>query len=264
LLHFKTFISNFKRDVVVKHRNLVSFLITTSFYLLLAGTYFYLQQRYILSDQRPQERVVHLSLANYVPQELPPVEEAEEPPKEEVVEPEPDPEPEPEPKPEPVIKEEPLPKQVIPEPVKPKVLPEPVPEKKEKKPEPKKKKPKKKRVKKKSKKRLSAQRMKGNPRRGVSKQESSRKNRFLAQIRQKINRNKSYPKIARRRGMQGVVKVRFTILANGNVGHIAVNGPKVFHRSAQNAVKRAFPVNTANVPISLPKSVNITLRYKLK
>ncbi len=64
--------------------------------------------------------------------------------------------------------------------------------------------------------------------------------------------------------MQGVVKVRFTILANGNVGHISVNGPKVFQNSARNAVKRAFPVNTKNVPISLPQSVNITLRYKLK
>ncbi len=245
---------------MVKHRNLVSFLITTSFYLLLAGTYVYLQQRYVLSDQQPQERVVHLSLANYVPQTPPPVEEVEEkeePVEEEIVEPEPEPEPEP------VVKEEPLPKQVIPEPEKPKMVPKP--EKKEKKPEPKKKKPKKKRVKKKHiKKPLSAQRTQGKPRRGVSRQNSAKKNRFLAQIRQKINRHKSYPKIARRRGMQGVVKVRFTILANGNVGHISVNGPKVFQNSARNAVKRAFPVNTKNVPISLPQSVNITLRYKLK
>lgn len=245
---------------MVKHRNLVSFLITTSFYLLLAGVYFYLQKRSILSDQQPRERVVHLSLANYVPATPPAEELEEEKPVEESVEPEPEPEPEP------VVEEKPLPKQAVPEPVKPKPLP-----KKEKKPEPrkkpepkKKKKPKKKHVKKRVKRHLSAKSTQGNPRRGVSRQNSANKNRFLSMIRQKINRHKSYPKIARRRGMQGVVKVRFTILANGRVGNISVNGPKVFHRSARKAIENAFPVNTKSVPVSLPKTVSLTLRYQLR
>ena len=64
--------------------------------------------------------------------------------------------------------------------------------------------------------------------------------------------------------MQGTVKIRFTILANGNVGHISVSGPKVFHNSARNAVKKAFPIGTRNVPLSLPASVNLLLRYQLK
>jgi len=64
--------------------------------------------------------------------------------------------------------------------------------------------------------------------------------------------------------MQGKVKVRFTILANGNVGHISVKGPKVFHNSARYAVKKAFPISTKNAPISLPTSVNLTLHYQLR
>ncbi len=64
--------------------------------------------------------------------------------------------------------------------------------------------------------------------------------------------------------MQGNVKVKFTILSSGKVGNISVSGPKVFHKSARNAVKSAFPINTKNAPIALPKSINITLRYQLR
>ena len=92
----------------------------------------------------------------------------------------------------------------------------------------------------------------------------NKKSQFLARIRAKINRAKSYPRVAQKRGMQGVVKVRFTILKNGRVGHISVSGPKVFHNSAKRAVKKAFPINTKNAPLSLPTSVNLSLRYQLK
>ena len=63
---------------------------------------------------------------------------------------------------------------------------------------------------------------------------------------------------------QGTVEVKFTILRNGNVGNVMVNGPKVFHTSARNAVKSAFPIDVKNAPISLPKSINIKLRYQIR
>jgi protein TonB len=182
------------------------------------------------------------------------VEEVEE----EVVEPEPAPEPEPEP--EPVVKEEPVIEKVIPEPVTPKVIPKPV----VKKPEPKKKKPKKKVKKKKVKKRSATNRKRGMKQQGSGRASTASKHRFLAMVRQKINRNKSYPRIAKKRGMQGLVKVRFTILPGGNVGNISISGPKVFHRSARRAIKKSFPVSTKNIPVSLPQTVNLTLRYQLR
>jgi protein TonB len=221
-----------------------------------------MQSRYFVATQKPQDQTIHFDLATYVPEIVPPVEEQEIIEKEEpVIEKEVIKEPEPEP--EPIIKKEPLPEKVIPEPIEPKVIPLPVVKKIEKKPVVKKKivKKRKKRVKK----RVSTQTTKGRKRTGTARKNNiAKKSQFLAKIRQKINQHKSYPKIARRRGMQGKVKVKFTILANGNVGHISVSGPKVFHNSARQAVKRAFPVSTKNIPLSLPQSVNLTLRYQLR
>ena len=244
-----------KRDVVVKHRYLISFFSTTLFYLLLAGTYFYVQYQYLIADQKPQDQIIHLSLATCVPEVIPPVEEPEKIEKEEpVVEEEIIEEPEPEP----VVEEKPIPEKIIPEPIEPKIVPKPIVEKK---PVVKKKK----KVKKKVKKRAPRKTTKGLKRSGSAKKSNlAQKNKFLAKVRQKINQHKSYPKIAKRRGMQGLVKVRFTILASGNVGHISVSGSKVFRNSARRAVKRAFPVSTKNIPISLPTSVNLTLHYQLK
>ena len=249
-----------KRDVVFKHRYLISFFSTTLFYLLLAGTYFYVQYQYLIADQKPQDQIMHLSLA-CVPEAVPPVEEPEEIEEEEpiveeeIIE---------EPEPEPIVEEKPIPEKIIPEPIEPKIIPKPVVEEIKKKPVVKKKVVKKKKVKKKVKKRAPSKTTKGAKQKGVAqKNASAKKNLFLAKVRRKINQHKSYPKIAKRRGMQGTVKVRFTILANGNVGHISVSGPKVFHSSARNAVKRAFPIRTKNIPISLPTSVNLSLRYQL-
>ncbi len=243
-----------KRDVVVKHRYLISFFTTTLFYLLLAGTYFYVQYQYLIADQKPQDQTIHLSLSTCVPEVVPPVEEPEEIEKEEpVVEEEIIEEPEPEP--EPIIEEKPIPEKIVPKPIVEKIEKKPIVKKK--------KKVKKKKVKKKVRKKAPPKITKGLKRTGASRNSTAKKNQFLSKVRQKINQHKSYPKIAKRRGMQGKVKVRFTILANGNVGHISVSGPKVFHNSARHAVKSAFPISTRNIPISLPTSVNLSLRYQL-
>ena len=244
---------------MVKHRYLISFFSTTLFYLLLAGTYFYIQYQYLIADQKPQDQTIHLSLSTCIPEVVPPVEEPEKIEKEEPVVEEEIME---EPEPEPIVEEKPIPEKNIPEPIEPKIVPKPIVEKK-----PvvkKKKKAKKKKIKKKVKKRASKKTTKGLKRTGASRNSTAKKNQFLSKVRQKINQHKSYPKIAKRRGMQGSVKVRFTILANGNAGHISVKGPKVFHNSARHAVKKAFPINTKNAPISLPQSVNLTLRYQLR
>ncbi len=235
---------------MVKHRYLISFFITTLFYLLLAGTYFYVQYQYLIADQKPQDQIIHLSLATCVPEVVPPVEE---PVEEEVIE---------EPEPEPIVEEKPVPEEIIPEPIEPKIVPKPIIEEIKKKPVVKKKK---KVKKKKVRKKTAPKTTKGLKRAGSAKKNDPiKKSQFLAQVRRKINQHKSYPKIAKKRGMQGKVKVRFTILSSGNVGHISIKGPKVFHSSARHAVKNAFPINVKSVPITLPQSVNLTLHYQLR
>ena len=232
------------------HRYKVSFSITTLIYVSLFLAYLYMVSQHFIVSQKEKDQVINLSLSQFVPEviEQPP-EPIEEPIVEEIIEPEPEPEPEieePEPEPEPVVIEKPVVKP-IPE-LKPVI-------KKVKKKKTKKvvKKKKKRKVKKRSSRRATSSRV--NP---------NKKSQFLARIRAKINRAKSYPRIAQKRGMQGTVKVRFSILKSGHVGNISVSGPKVFHNSAKRAVKKAFPLNTKNAPLRLPTTVNLSLRYRLR
>ena len=198
-----------------------------------------------------------------------PTEQKEEPVEEEEPVVEEKPTVEPETVEEPVKEEEPeIKKEVIPEPVVPKAKPKPAKKPVIEKPVAKKpvvKKVKKKTTKKKITKRTVKKkqvRQKASPQQ--SKGSEAEKNLFLSNIRTKINKHKSYPRIAQRRGMQGTVKVKFTILSSGKVGNISVSGPKVFHRSARKAVKSAFPIDAKNAPISLPKRINISLRYQMR
>jgi protein TonB len=222
-----------------------------------------------VSTKKTEEKTTQLCLCSFQPEVVTSVEQVEKEQIEEVkeiekpiveeepvVEEKPVVEPdiikEPIPEKEPEIKEEP-----IPEPVVQKVIPKPIVKEVRKKPKPKAKKKTRKKTAKKKQRRQKASSRSSN----IS---PAQKNQFLANIRAKINKHKSYPRIAQKRGMQGTVKVEFTILSNGNVGNISVSGPKVFHRSARNAVKSAFPVNVKSAPITLPKSINITLRYQLR
>jgi protein TonB len=232
---------------VTKHRYKVSFFLTTILYFSLIVIYLYIQTKSIIADQKPQDRAIEISISSFIPEV-----------QEEVLE-----EPEiidiPKPTIEPIMD---LHKKV--EIIKPKTVNKSKPKKikKVKKKLKRKIKKRKKAIKKPLKKPLKT--AKGRKKRGVTKNNRAKANQFFSKIRQRINRNKSYPKIAKRRGIQGKVKVTFTILSNGNVGNISVKGAKVFHKSARSAVKKAFPVNIKNIAISLPKSVNFTLHYQLK
>ena len=89
-------------------------------------------------------------------------------------------------------------------------------------------------------------------------------NRLLARLKRRIARNKSYPSVARRRRMQGVVRVSFTITRSGGVRGISVSGPRIFAASARSAVQRAFPVDVRQASFALPRRMSVTLRYRLR
>jgi len=251
---------------VFKHRHFVSFVSTMFIYIGIGTFFFYLQHLNIGTEQKPQEKIISFSLAEYEPEVIPPVEEPIIEPIEKIEEPVDEVEPIVE-APEPPVVEE-----VIPEPIVEKIVPKPLPVVKKKKI---KKRVKKKKIskKKKTKKRVVKKRVRKKTtskktarKKAVAKKQASpaKKNRFLNQLRAKIDRYKTYPRIAQKRGMQGSVKVRFTILASGRVGTINVSGKKVFYSSARNAVKKAFPISPKNAPFSLPTTVNLTLRYQLR
>ena len=248
------------------HRHFTAYIITAVLYGLTVFLIYYSQTHKFVSSQKPKESVIQMSLSQFVPPAPPTpiIEKIEEPiPVEPILEPEPVVEKEIEEEPE-VIKE------VIPEPVVEKKTITPVKKivKKEEKPKKKvvkkkketKKTTKKKEVKKK-KKRQTASRQAS---RKQNQSSTAEKNKFWNTLRRKIDKKKSYPHIAKKRGMEGIINVKFTILRNGNVGNISVNGPKIFHNSARQAVKKAFPINVQESPVSLPTSINIKLRYQLR
>lgn len=254
---------------MLKHRHFISYFSTSLIYLFIISLFFYAQNRYLVSTKKTEDKTMQLCMCSFQPEVVTSVEQVEQEQIEEVkevekpiIEEEPiveeesvvEPEiiKEPTPEKEPEVKEE-----LTSEPVVQKVIPKPIVKEVKKKPKPKAKKKMRKKTAKKKQRRQKASSRGSN----IS---PAQKNQFLANIRAKINKHKSYPRIAQRRGMQGTIKVEFTILSNGNVGNISVSGPKVFHRSARNAVKSAFPVNVKSAPITLPKSINITLRYQIR
>ncbi len=251
---------------LLRHRHFISYFSTTLIYLLMISMFFYLQEHYLVSTQNKEERTTQLCLCSFQSEAVTSVEQVEQEEIEEIEKPIVEEEPEVEEKPvvepenikEPVPEEEPeVKEEPVPEPVVEKAIPKPIVKEVDKKPKTKVKKKVRKKTAKKKRSRQKASSRGSN----IS---PAQKNQFLAHIRDKINKHKSYPRIAKRRGMQGTVKVEFTILSNGNVGNISVSGPKVFHSSARNAVESAFPINVKGAPISLPKSINITLLYQIR
>jgi len=245
----------YKEPVVKKHRFSVSFILTLFLYVTVASVFVFFTKKLVGTEQKPKEKTISFSLSQYTQETI-----VEEPIKETPKEPED----------KPVVKE--VEPELTPEPIVEKLIAKPLPLVKKKKILKKKhikKTVRKKVVKKKSKKIRPKKRTKHKVRKAskqASKSQASpaKKNAFLAKVRAKINRAKSYPRIAQRRGMQGSVKVRFTILKNGHVSNIQVSGKKVFFKSARQAVKKAFPISVKHTPLSLPSTVNLTLRYQLR
>ena len=238
---------------MLNNRHFISYFSTTLIYIAVAVLFSYVQSHVLVAEKKSEEKTLTMALSAFIPEVLPPVESVAEPVTEEkIVD-----------KEEPVVEPE-VEKEVIPEPIVEKIIPKPVVQKVKKKPKVQKK-IRKKKIKKKVKRKRVVEKK---PRRKASARRSgssrAEKNQFLANIRATINRHKFYPRVAKKRRMQGSVKVRFTILRSGNVGNISLSGPKVFHSSAKKAVQSAFPVNAKRSPVSLPQTINLTLRYQLR
>lgn len=78
---------------------------------------------------------------------------------------------------------------------------------------------------------------------------------YLAELRAAIAAHKQYPALARRRGIEGEVKVSFTLLADGSVRDVRVSGgPRPLRSAARQAVHRAaqLPPPPAGVPSPMP------------
>ena len=92
----------------------------------------------------------------------------------------------------------------------------------------------------------------------------AKRNILFTKIRNRINQNKSYPRSARRRGIEGEVKVRFTLCSNGSVKNIEfLSGKNVFKQSIIKAIEKSFPMEIDSSLFTFPKQFKISVRYIL-
>ncbi len=92
----------------------------------------------------------------------------------------------------------------------------------------------------------------------------SLKQAYFDRVKSEINKHKIYPKSARRRGIEGSVKVCFVISKDGKFLHIReFEGKKIFKKSVCKAIKRSFPVKPDRVLFEDNYEITLTILYKL-
>jgi len=85
---------------------------------------------------------------------------------------------------------------------------------------------------------------------------------YIARLQRAIDAHKSYPPMARRRGIEGVVTVRLAIDATGGLVRTALVGraPEMLARSTREAVDRASPFPP---PPGGPLQIEFPVRYEI-
>ncbi len=75
---------------------------------------------------------------------------------------------------------------------------------------------------------------------------------------------KFYPRVARRRGIEGEVKVTFTLLANGKLKNMQLEGGQtVLRQAAKQAMEDAVPLPLPPSSMALPREIKIGIVYSL-
>jgi len=92
-----------------------------------------------------------------------------------------------------------------------------------------------------------------------------KKQKYYKLIKQTITLYKKYPKKAIRRGIQGFVKVKFIVSANGELVSIdIIDGKKIFYKSVKKAIKKTFPLPPPKSVFSKNFELEVKLVYRLK
>ena len=93
----------------------------------------------------------------------------------------------------------------------------------------------------------------------------AKQRKFVEQLVKRINSNKSYPNMARRRCIEGVVDVKFKILADGTVEDIEIiSGKSIFKKATIQAIERSFPIEVDSSLFDFPELFKVKIAYILK
>ena len=247
---------------IALHSNvLLAVMLSAVFHIASAYSYWVYQQSFSKTSTLTEERPLKITFTTVVsPTPIP------EAPPETKVTPEVTPDVEPEVKPEPVVKEitvpEPQPKAVEPKIVKQTVKPKPVIEEQK----PAKKvtppKPRPAQVENKPTKTLAAKPVivvEDTP--SVLEIEEQYITRLLSQI----EKNKFYPRKARRRNIEGTVKVTLSINADGRIAKLSLTeGHKILRIAAEKAIKKSQPFPEPPLSLTSSKTFSFGISYRFK
>ncbi len=93
---------------------------------------------------------------------------------------------------------------------------------------------------------------------GVSAEET-----YLARLLEHIDGHKFYPRGARRRGLEGRIKVSFRLLEDGGIRDLQVSGEnRALRKAAEQAIQRALPLPPPPGTVRL-QPVNFDMEYRL-
>jgi len=88
--------------------------------------------------------------------------------------------------------------------------------------------------------------------------------RYLGELLAHIERNKYYPRAARRRHVEGRVRVAFMLLDDGRIMDIKVDsGPGLLRSAARHTLERAVPMPRPPDDVDCPLAVRYEMRYRL-
>lgn len=88
--------------------------------------------------------------------------------------------------------------------------------------------------------------------------------KYYTKIKETINKNKSYPRVAVKRGIEGIVKINFTISKNGELLSFHIKeGKKIFQKSITKAVQNSFPLIPPKGLLDSNISLSLTINYYL-
>ncbi|MCF6765304.1 TonB family protein [Thiotrichales bacterium 19S3-7] len=100
----------------------------------------------------------------------------------------------------------------------------------------------------------------------VQKVSGEKYNALVNFLYQRINQYKRYPKLAYKLGIEGDVKVSFTLLPNGQIDHLTIKHSShsdVLDLAAIDTIKKAQPFRIASKYLSVAQNFNLVIHYQL-
>ncbi len=94
--------------------------------------------------------------------------------------------------------------------------------------------------------------------------DAGRAAQLMAVLHEEINRQKRYPYIAKRRGLDGVATIAFRLGPDGEIAHIQVlesSGYGVLDKAAGAAVARASPLARASTYLESPRDFQVKVVF---